>query len=107
MYAACEGEDIEKRTVQRAKKRLALEQRRASTFQAPSEWRWPDTTPHTTGDNAVASVASDGPKSPNNYTHDTHDTEDTQNDSRQCVASANGRRPLNALIADCIDEVEG
>jgi hypothetical protein len=103
MYAACEGEEIEKRTVQRAKKRLALEQRRASEFQAPSEWRWPVATAHTTGDNAVAcvaSVASDGPKTPNNYTHDTHDT---QNASRQCGVSGNGALPrtdeeLQALI---------
>src|SRR6185437_1713527 len=93
IYEACEADEIEKRTVQRAKKRLGLEQRRAATFQAPSEWRWPaDATPHTTGDNSVACVASgtsDGPKTPVNYTHDTHDTDDRQNDSRVWGASGN------------------
>ena len=44
IYEACEAESIEKHTVKRAKKRLGLDQRRASTFQAPSEWRWPTQT---------------------------------------------------------------
>jgi hypothetical protein len=93
IYDACEAEDIEKRTVQRATKRLALEHRRASTFQAPSEWRWPTlTTPHTTSDNgvaSVASVASTASKPPKNHTHDTQDTQDSENASRECVASGN------------------
>ena len=89
IYEACATEDIEKRTVQRAKTRLELDQRRASTFQAPSEWRWPHATPHATSENGVASVASvASANAPENYTHDTHDTLDTENDSRQCVASA-------------------
>ncbi|HEY4896452.1 MAG TPA: AAA family ATPase [Solirubrobacteraceae bacterium] len=108
IYQACETEDIEKRTVQRAMKRLALEHRRASTFQAPSEWRWPtDATPHTSCNSAVASVASvatKAPTTPNNYTHDTHDTNDSDNAGRECVASGNGHRPLNALTADMYDD---
>jgi hypothetical protein len=100
IYEACTADEIEKRTVQRAMQRLGLDHRRASTFQAPSEWRWPQTTAtedtHTSCDNGVASVASDAstdPKTPNNYTHDTHDTKDSENASRECDASATNGRP--------------
>jgi AAA domain len=100
IYQACEADEIEKRTVQRAMKRLALEHRRASTFQAPSEWRWPSTvgdattlaTPHTSSDNGVASVASvatTASRTLNNYTHDTQDTKDSENARRECVATGN------------------
>jgi hypothetical protein len=98
IYQACEADEIEKRTVQRAMKRLALDHRRASTFQAPSEWRWPSAettvaTPHTSSNNGVASVASvatTASRTPNNYTHDTQDTKDSGNTSRECVATGNG-----------------
>ncbi len=91
IYDACANEGIEKHTVQRAKKRLALDQRRASTFQAPSEWRRPThTTSHATSDNAatcVVCVASTSPETPNNYTQHTHNTQHYENTSPQCVPS--------------------
>jgi hypothetical protein len=104
IFDACDADEIDKRTAQRAKKRLGLEQRRASTFQAPSEWRWPThATPHTTSDNgvaSVASVASRGPKTTVNYTHDTHDT---KNECRVRVASRDdgdqGASDPDSLIA--------
>jgi hypothetical protein len=86
IYEACAAEDIEKHTVKRAKKRLALEQRRASTFQAPSEWRWTQGTPLGTSDIEVPSVPSvPSVKGPNNYTQHTQNTKDSENDSPQCV----------------------
>ena len=103
IYEACDANEIERRTVQRAMKRLVLDHRRAATFQAPSEWRWPDTQarPHATGDKDVASVAcgvSGGSKTPLNTTHDTHDTDDTHNASRVCVTSGD-RDALDTLAA--------
>ena len=78
VYEAAAADDIDKRTVQRAKSRLKLEQRRASTFQAPSEWRWPVlATPHTTPDFSVASVASVASGDSLSLTHTTHTTQKT------------------------------
>ncbi|MGD1059786.1 MAG: AAA family ATPase [Solirubrobacteraceae bacterium] len=94
IYDAASAEDIDKRTVQRAKKRLEIEQRRASSFHAPSEWRWTLTTPHTTLSNDVASVASVASESyittcnKQHNTHDTDDTHDSANECRECVTSA-------------------
>ncbi len=88
IYEACEADEIEKQTVKRAKKRLDLEHRRAQTFQAPSEWRWPHGTPLGTSDiedPCVPSVPSANALS--SYTQHTQDTQDSENDSPQCVPS--------------------
>jgi AAA domain len=114
IYEACEADDIEKHTVKRGTKRLALEHRRApGVFQAPSEWRWPQGTPLGTSDNAVPSVPSvpsARPKTPNNYTQHTQNTQDGENDSPQCVPTGakatNGCIPLDAgCEIDADDEV--
>lgn len=77
--------------------------RRASAFQAPVEWRWPeansglsatdDTLP--TLENGVVSVVSVvsaqadiAPPDNKEHTDDTHDTPDTQDNCRECVVSA-------------------
>jgi len=103
IYSACEAEHIEEHTVKRAKKRLGLEQRRASTFPAPSEWRWPLRTPLGTSDNAVASVRSapsSGAETPVDYTQHTHNTKDSENDSPECVSTVvGGGRTLDELQA--------
>jgi hypothetical protein len=88
-YEACAGEQIDERTVQRAKQRLRIEHRRASTFHAPAEWRWPS-TPDTdpTYVNGVGSVGSVGSgETPWITTHDTQDTHDSDSARRHCVAT--------------------
>ncbi len=88
IYEACEAESIEKHTVKRAKKPLGLDQRRASTFQAPSEWRWPTQNTQGTGVLEVPCVPSvPSAKPPYNYTQHTQNTQDTENDSPQWVPS--------------------
>jgi hypothetical protein len=99
IYEACEAEEIEKHTVKRAKKRLELEQRRAPTFQAPSEWRWPHGTPLGTSAGAVPSVPS-VPSTTTQYTQHTQHTQDSANASPQCVPSGNGQAPVD----DAVDE---
>ncbi|HEY5193596.1 MAG TPA: AAA family ATPase [Solirubrobacteraceae bacterium] len=81
IHAACAAKQIDERTVQRAKARLKLEHRRARTFPASTEWRWPtdDDTPPTP-DVAVAGVASGKPHAVSS--DDTHDTEDSANEGR-------------------------
>ncbi|MEA2201882.1 MAG: hypothetical protein QOI89_2478 [Solirubrobacteraceae bacterium] len=90
IFEACASEQIDERTVQRAKQRLRLAHRRASTFQAPVEWRRDAThDTHTTCVNGVGSVASVGSgESPRRGTHDTHDRDDSKNTRRECVASS-------------------
>jgi hypothetical protein len=89
IFEACKGEEIGKRTVQRAKALLGVEHRRAQTFPASSEWRWPHTPDtHTTSAESVASVASDAPNPALSSSDDTHDTDDSNRASRQCVAAA-------------------
>jgi hypothetical protein len=116
IFEACAGEQIDERTVQRAKQRLRLAHRRASTFHAPVEWRWPTTDDtHTSYVNGVGSVGSVGSgKSARRGTHDTHDTHDSKNIRRECVASGeNGHNQLHTdlqhriqAIADLTDEQE-
>ncbi len=99
IYEACAADDIEKHTVKRAKKRLGLENRRASTFQAPSEWRWPQGTALGTSENGVPSAPSvPSANAPKNYTQHTQHTQDTENDSPQCVLSA-GDAELERIAA--------
>jgi hypothetical protein len=89
IFEACAGEDLDDRTVQRAKQRLRLDHRRASTFHAPVEWRWPsshDTV--TTSANGVASVASVASADALITTDDTHDTDDSANTCRESDATA-------------------
>jgi AAA domain len=87
IFEACAGEEIDERTANRAKQRLRLEHRRASTFHAPVEWRWP-ITPDTdqtylNGVRSVGSVRSG--ESPNSGTLDTQDTPDVESTRRECV----------------------
>jgi hypothetical protein len=90
IYEACEAEEIEKHTVGRAKRRLSLEQRRASAFPAPAEWRWePLRTTHRTSDNGAVSVQS-VVSTDTLCTQDTHNTQNSKNASPECVVSANG-----------------
>jgi hypothetical protein len=89
VYEACEAEDIGKDSVKRAKRRLGLEHRRASTFQAPSEWRWPQSAPH----GASAQSAPSAPSAPcaetlNNYTQCTQSTQSSESTSAVCATSA-------------------
>ena len=98
IYEACEAEDIGKDAVKRAKKRLMLEQRRASTFQAPSEWRWPSKTANSAIEpqgaplgasdiEAPSAPSAPSAKGPVNYTQRTQSTQGSENDSPQCAPS--------------------
>jgi AAA domain len=107
IYEACAADDIEKHTVKRAKRRLGLENRRAGTFQAPSEWRWAHGTPLGTSENTVACVPSvPSADTPNNYTQHTQHTQDTDNDSPQCVPS-DADAELERLTAKFGEEQNG
>lgn len=106
IHEACAGEQLDERTVQRAKQRLRLDHRRTTSFPAAIEWRWPTThDTDTTHLNDVGSVATVGTvESPNSGSPDTHDTDDTESTRRECVASGeNGHNDrtdaeLQALI---------
>jgi len=84
-YTACAAEGIDDCTVKRAKQRLGILHRRAQTFKAPTEWRWP-----TTEDTHRSSVFSD-PSDPSvpsgSPTKDTQDTQDTQHTPTGTVPS--------------------
>jgi hypothetical protein len=89
IYEACSGEEIDERTVKRAKQRLRLEHRRTTTFPATIEWCWP-----TTGD-TVRTHANDVPSVPAVPTvqglrvssEDTQDREDSESTRPHCVPS--------------------
>jgi hypothetical protein len=99
IYEACAGEDIDERTVKRAKQRHRIEHRRAQTFQAPTEWRWPTQDTHRTSDIGVPSVplvpSANGRKPLRGRSEDTQDTQDSQDERPQCVPSDE-----DALITD-------
>ena len=111
IHEACAGEQLDERTVQRAKQRLRLDHRRTTAFPAAIEWRWPPThDTHTTYLNGVGSVGSVGSvESPNSGSPDTHDRPDTETIRRECVASGeNGQgdrtdAELQALIDSAVE----
>lgn len=89
IFDAGEVDEIDKRTMQRAKLRLDVEHRRSPAFQAPVEWRWPLATTDTPRVTAVASVASVASAATDRLsTDDTHDTHDTPHACRESVVSA-------------------
>jgi AAA domain len=104
IYAAAEIEDIGRNAIKRAKKRLALENRRASTFQAPSEWRWPTGV-------ALGSSAQSEPSDPSelcvvipaNNTQLTQITQITENTRAVCDPTGDDRPPL-ALVSASANE---
>lgn len=94
IYDACAGEEIDDRTIKRAKQRLRVEHRRTQTFPASSEWRWP------IAEDTVGPSENTGPsvptvptaKSPSLCSGDTQDRQERLNASPQCVpTSENGR----------------
>lgn len=98
MFEACAGEEIDERTVKRAKQRLGLEHRRANTFPASTEWRWP-TTQDTHGSRvlSVPCVLCSPSAVGGIGSGDTQDTGDTEHIGDHRVPSG---QPLNALVAD-------
>lgn len=87
---ACTENDIDERTVRRAKNRLAIEHRRSQAFHAPVEWCWPDTPDtHRTLDLTVQSVRSvrseNGAIPLRGSSPDTVDTPATENTGPECV----------------------
>lgn len=92
IYAACAGEEIDDRTVKRAKQRLNVEHRRAQTFPASTEWRWPSEDTHRTCETSAPTVptvpTANGPIPTPIPTQDTQDREDTQNTRPHCVPTA-------------------
>jgi AAA domain len=92
IYEACEANDIDDRTVKRAKQRLRLEHRRAQTFPASTEWCWPTRDTHGSSENAVPSVPSvpsaNGRNPLRGSSEDTQDRQDSENERPQCVLSA-------------------
>jgi len=92
IYDACAGEEIDDRTVKRAKQRLGIEHRRARTFKAPTEWRWPTQDTHGTSAESVPTVPSvpsaNSPNPSRGSTEDTRDTQDSENECPQCVPSS-------------------
>ena len=86
IYEACAGEDLDDRTVKRAKVRLGLLHRRTSTFPATVEWCWPTTGPtHQTSLNSVPTVSS-VPTVNRALTNsgDTQDRQDTESTYPEC-----------------------
>jgi hypothetical protein len=109
IYAACEGEKLDERTVQRAKQRLRIDHRRTKTFQATTEWRWRTADAAPTCVNGVASVgtvataiALDGPNSGSDDTHDSNDTENTRRE--RVLTGEDGRLAMAERI---MAEAEG
>jgi hypothetical protein len=97
IYEACAGEDIDERTVKRAKVRLELEHRRAQTFPASTEWRWPATQDaHGTPVHSVPTVPTvptennlDPSRSSSEDTQDRQDSENKRPEWRPT-----GKQPL-------------
>jgi hypothetical protein len=90
IYDACAAEEIPERTIKRAKQRLELDHRRASTFPASTEWRWPTTeATHRTPAESVPTVPSvpsaNGRDPLRGSSEDTRDTQDSENKRPQWV----------------------
>jgi len=93
MFKAGNEEDIDERTMNRAKARLGLEHRRTQTFPAATEWRWPATQDtHRTRDPAVRTVPTvrsvNSPNRLRRSSSDTQDTQDSENTTPECVLTA-------------------
>jgi hypothetical protein len=89
---ACAEDDMDDRTVKRAKARLGLEHRRTQTFPAATEWRWPvsqDT--HGSSDLTVPTVLTvptgNGRNPLRGSSWDTQDTQDSENKLPDCVST--------------------
>jgi hypothetical protein len=87
ILAAGADDGLDERTMQRAKERLGVLYRRASTFLAAIEWCWPttDDAQRSTG----GSVGGGNRPTPAQIlTRDTHDIGDSENERRERVGSA-------------------
>jgi hypothetical protein len=94
IYEACAGEQVDQRTVKRAKQRLGVEHRRAQTFPASTDWRWPARDTHGSSARSVPTVltvpSANGRNPSRGSSEDTQDTQDSKDASRECVASSDG-----------------
>jgi hypothetical protein len=102
---ACEAEDLDKRTAQRAKARLKIEHRR-SGYQGAVEWRWSLIgATVASSDLAVANVATVATEIEQiplrSSSDDKYDTHDSAKECRQSVTSAHTPR------CSCADGGEG
>lgn len=93
IYEACAAEQINERTVKRAKQRLSIEHRRSQAFPSPVEWCWPTTQdPHRSPAETVPTVptvpSANGRKPLRGSSEDTQDTQDTENKRPQWVPTA-------------------
>jgi len=91
---ACLEEDLDDRTVKRAKAKLGLEHQRTQTFPAATQWRWPagqDTVgPSDLTVPTVPTVPSTNGRDPlRGSSWDTQDTQDSQNKPPDCGPSGN------------------
>jgi hypothetical protein len=104
---ACAADDLDERTVQRAKVRLHLEHHRTTTFPAATEWRWPSTDDTVTS--SVLAVASVGTvatanteKPPLSSSDDTHDSHDSENKRRDCVLTGISTHPAAVSVPPAV-----
>jgi hypothetical protein len=104
IFEACGGEQIDERTVKRAKARLKIEHRRTLTFPASVEWRWPDTQdtvrPRENAFPTVPTVPTTNGQNPiGSSSGDTQDTQERENTSPDSVSS--GHKAKNTPRCVC------